>query len=239
MADEDNTPDLSFIPDTFKGEDGAYKLDEFAAHVEGLSTFKADTEAARAALPQNADGYSWGVAEDYAFPEGFDPSAFKQPVLGDDGKAKIGADGQPETRDLSPADLLSADDEDLPALRELMHSHGVKPEVMTGLAGILVGRELRQMQAAGDAAAEQKKLLGPDADNRISVVTRSVEAQLPAAEAKAVLDSITSADALRAIEKLVGGKVRPPAPAPGNKPDLESMSAKEMIQLGLQQQAKG
>ena len=239
MAENEDTPDLSFIPDDFKGEDGAYDLAGYAAHVDGLTSYKQTAEEATAALPQSADGYVFGVADDFAFPDGFDASQFPQPVLGEDGKPKVGADGQPETRDLLPADLIDPEDPDIPVLQELMLANGAKPEMMAGLAGIMVQRELRQMAEAGEAAAAEKKALGPDAENRLSVVTRSVQGALPAAEAKAILDGITTADGLRAIEKLVGRSSRPPAPAQKSGADLDSMSPREMIQLGLKQQSNG
>jgi hypothetical protein len=234
MAEDEITqPDLSFIPETFRGEDGALDIDGFKSHFDELSSFKAQADEAATAIPESPDGYQWGVSEDYAWPEGFDPALFKQPVLKEDGTPKLGPDGQPEMRDLTPQDLLSSDDEDVPALREVLHKYGAKPELAGELAQIMLNRELRSMKAAGEAAAEERKALGPQAKQRISTVTRSLNSRMPAAQAKAVLDSITSADALRGIEALLKGNANtPPNPAPGGM-DHSSMSARDLIAAGL------
>jgi hypothetical protein len=231
-------PDLSFIPETFKGEDGAYKLDDFKAHFDELASFKAQSDEASALLPEAPDGYVWGVGEEYAFPEGFDPTQHKVPVLGEDGQPKLGEGGLPETRDIQASDLLSKDDPDIGLLQSTLHKHGAKPELMSDLAEIMLGRELRDLSAAGETAAAEKKALGPDAQSRIDQVTRSLSARMPEIQAKAVLDGITSADALRGIEAMLKGTTTQPSAAPKGR-DLDAMSSQELIALGLKDQMSG
>lgn len=229
---EETTPDLSFIPETFKGEDGAYDFDGFKAHVDELSAFKAQADEQAAAIPESPEGYAWGVGEDFTWPEGFDATLFRQPVLKEDGTPKLGPDGQPEMRDLTPGDLLSSDDPDIPVLKETLHKYGAKPELAGELAKIMLGREIRSMKAAGEAAAQEKAALGPNAKQRIDTVTRSLNSKMPAAQAKAILDSVTSADALRGLEALLNSSTTPPNPAPGGL-DHSSMSARDLIAAGL------
>lgn len=230
------TPDLSFIPDTFKDEDGGYKIDDYKAHVDGLVSFKAQADEATAALPKSADEYAWALPEDYAFLEGFDPSAHKIPVLDDKGEPKM-ENGVPVTRDITGADLLSADDPDIPLLQAALHEAGAPADLTGKLASIMVNRELRGMIEAGETADAEKKALGPDAQSRMDTVERSLKARLPAAQADAIFQDITSADALRGVEALLKVNTAPPSPAPGGK-DLDGMSAKELIAMGMREQLK-
>lgn len=240
MADEENTgPDLSFIPDDFKGEDGAYKVDEFKAHLEGLTAFKADADAAQEAMPKSAADYAFSVPEDHKFLDGFDPSAFKQPVLGEDGQPVMGEDGQPKMRDMTAADMIKADDPDLPLLQEAMLKHGAKPDLMGEIASIMANREIRGLMDAGKFAAEQKKMLGPNGQTRIDTVSRSLKAMLPGSEAKALLDSISDADALRGFESLLKKSTIPPTPSQQTGFDMENASPKELIAEGMRRQMSG
>ena len=200
-------PDLSFIPENFKDEAGGYKVDDFKTHYGELASFKAQADEAKAALPETADGYAWALPEDFAFAEGFDPTQHQVPVLDDDGKPVM-ENGVAKTRDYEPADMLDTKDPDLALLQGALHEHGADP----ALAG---------------------KPLGPDAQSRIDVVKRSLSARLPAAQAAAVLQDITSADALRGIEAMIKSSTVPPNAANNTKLDNATASIDDRIMTGL------
>ena len=80
MAEDgnDQTLDLgSFVPESFKGEDGSYDTTKFRAQFDELSSFKSQEDERRAALPKEASAYAWALPEGHAFPEGFDVEAMK------------------------------------------------------------------------------------------------------------------------------------------------------------------
>lgn len=228
-------PDMSFIPDAFKAEDGTFKVEDFRASYDDLASFKAQSDEAKAALPEAPEGYAWALPEDYAFAEGFDPAHHQIPVVDENGAPVMGEDGLPKTRDMEAADMINAKDPDLPLLQAAMHKNGASPELMGEIATILANRELRGLMKAGETAAAEKKALGPDGQSRIDTVKRSLAARLPGAQASAVLDGVTSADGLRGLEALIKNSTVNPAPAPGGV-DLDSMTSKELIALGMKQQ---
>tara|TARA_R110000851_G_scaffold22626_8_gene67005 strand:- start:503 stop:1243 length:741 start_codon:yes stop_codon:yes gene_type:complete len=244
MADEENTnnenqdeqnagPDLSFIPDTFKDEAGGYKIDDFTTHYGELASFKAQADEATAALPQTADGYAWALPDDYAFAEGFNAADHQVQVVDADGNPVM-ENGVAKTRDYEPADMLDANDPDLALLQGALHEYGANPALAGKLASIMANRELRGMMDAGEAAASEKKALGPDAKSRIDVVKRSLASRLPAAQSAAVFQDITSADALRGIEAMIKGSTIPPNPANNTKLDNATASIDDRIMAGLQ-----
>lgn len=239
MADDaENTVDLSFVPDAFKGEDGSYDTAGFRSRFDELATLNAQAEEAAALIPKEAAGYEFKIGE-HAFPEGFNPASFQQPVLGEDGQPVM-ENGVAKTRDMEVNDLLDSNDPDVALLQTALHKHGAKPELMGELASIFANREVRSMMQAGETAAAEKAALGPDAASRIETVTRSLQARLTENQSSAILDSITSADGLRAVEELLKSSATgQPSPSPSKKPDMDNMSNKELIELGMKQQMAG
>lgn len=232
--------DFSFIPDTFKGEDGAYDTAGFRAQFDELASFKAQADEASAALPQSADDYAWAVTDEgFEFPEGWDASAFRIPVLDDKGEPVM-ENGVAKTRDMLPSDVLDQADPDLAELKALLHANKVSNDVMGGLAKILINRELRAMVESNKVANAEREKLGPNGQSRIDQMKRTVAQRLPKAQADALMNGITSADALRGLEVLF--KTQPGAPvspAPGQKPALYGMSSKELIAEGMRRQMNG
>ncbi len=105
-------------------------------------------------------------------------------------------------------------------------------ETMASLAKLMAGRELSKVMEAAQTGADEVKALGPEGKARIATVTRALKAKLPEKQASAVLDGITSADGLRAVEALIqkaGGSV---TPAPGGV-DYSGMSIDERLMAGL------
>jgi len=225
-------PDLSFIPETFKDDAGGFKVEDFKAHYGDLAAFKAQADEAKAALPETPEGYAWALPEDFAFIEGFNPSDHQVPVLDDAGNPVM-ENGKPKTRDFEPADLLDPKDPDLALLQSALHEHGADPSLTGKLASIMANREIRGLVKAGETAAAERKALGPDAQSRMDVVQRSLTARLPAAQAAAIFQDITSADALRGVEALIKASTVPPAAVNGGKIDNATASIDDRIMAGL------
>lgn len=236
MADElENTTDTqnelpsfdpsSFVPETFKKDDGSYDVEGFTAHLDGLTAFKAQADEAASALPESADGYAFALSEGFKLPEGFKADLFTE-------KDEAGNDVPFDVNS-----LIASDDPDIPALQAIMHEAGVQPGVMNKIADVFVSRELRAMMGMMEKAEEHKAALGPNAQARIDTVTRTANAKLPAEQAKALLDSITSADTLRALETLLKPSQTPVSPVTGGKP-LSEMSVDERLEYGFSQRKK-
>lgn len=227
MADDedDKTQVADFgavLPETYKAEDGSWKTDDFKADYDGLVSFKAQAEEARAAIPEKPEDYAWVLPEDHQMPEGFDPSNHMR------------KDEQGNDIEFKASDMLNSDDPDLPLLQAALHEAGAPPALMGKIASILVNREVRETTAMVSRAAEEMKLLGPQGEARKSTVEREVKARMPAEQASAVLDAVTSADALRGLEALLKASKAPPSPAGGGK-DFSSMSVDERLREGLKQ----
>lgn len=225
--------DLSFVPEQFKAQDGTPDPTAFRTAFDELATFKAQADEAAAALPQSAEDYAFAVPEGFEFPQGFNPAVFQMPVMGEDGK-QVMENGVAKTRDMEPGDLINPDDPDLGDLKAIMHKHGAKPELLGELAGLLAKRELRGMVQAHDDAQAQRTALGANAQSRIDTVKRAISARLPADQATALMNDLTSADGVRAMEAILKTSTAPVSPAPGTKPDLDNMSARDLITLGMQ-----
>lgn len=237
MADDDQTTDLSeFVPDNFKGDDGAYDTAGFRSSFDELATFKAQSDEATAALPENADGYALTIPEDHVLPEGFDPAILRQQILNEDGTPKMGEDGKPEMKEFDINEMISADDPDLPLLQAALHKHGANPALMGDLASILANQKIREVMGQADTLKEEKAALGPNGQSRIDTVTRAVAAMVPAGEAAALMNGVTSADALKGMEKLLQKSKAPPAAAP-NAIDNASASIDERIDAGLKKRS--
>lgn len=225
QTEEGVAPDLSeFIPEQFKKDDG-FDLASFRQTYDDLSAFKAAEDDRMAALPKEAAEYEFFLPEDHAFPEGFNPELLAT------------TDEEGNRLEFDASKMLDANDPDIPAVQEILKELGAPKEAMGKIASIMVNREIRQTMKAMEQAGEEKKSLGPDADNRINTVTRTLNARLPKEQATAIADSITSADALRGLEALMK-KIGATTPAAPGKPDYSEMSVDDRILAGLQQRGK-
>lgn len=229
MADEnENQVDLSFIPESFKGEDDAYDLDGFKTHVSDLTAFKTQADEKAAALPTEAGAYLFQLGENHQLPEGFDPASM----------ATKDEEGNDVTFD--PASMIDPEDPDVALLQSAMLEAGAPADLMEKLAGIMVNREIRGVQEAAKVAQEEREKLGPDAGKaRLDLVKRSLDTRMSEPEAKALFESITSAAALRAVEALIKPGTTTPAADPNKKKSLDDMTAKELIAQGLKEQMEG
>jgi len=223
MADDETIvtpPDMSWVPDTFKGEDGAFDTAGFRSSYDTLAAESAAAADAKALLPADADGYEFGLSEDHAFPEGFDAALLAT------------TDEEGNAVEFDPASMIKADDPDVQLAKELLHGIGAPAETASKLAGIFANRELRAVMAASETKTAEQAKLGPTAKARIDAVSRSLKANLPADSASAVIGSLTSAKALMGVEALLKKGIAAPAADPPGPPDHSSLTPKERIALG-------
>ena len=227
MAEDgnDQTLDLgSFVPESFKGEDGSYDTTKFRAQFDELSSFKSQEDERRAALPKEASAYAWALPEGHAFPEGFDVEAMKT-------KDEAGNEGA-----FDAAKMLDQADPDVAAIQNILHKAGVDPALMGQLASVWVNRDLRGVMEAQKTAAKEMAALGNEvqAKSRIDTINRALSARMPKAQSDAVLNSLTSADAVRGVEALLKATTTTTAIAPQTV-DTSNMKPEDKILLGLQQ----
>ncbi len=213
------------IPDSFKGEDGKWDTEGFKANYDELASFKSQADERTEALPKEASGYAFALPEDHALPEGFDPETMKTKD----------EDGNDIEFDINK--MIDAEDPDLPLLQEAMLKHGADPALMGDLASILANRELRSVMKAMTVAEEETAKLGPNSKSRFSTVERSLNSRIPAAQVKAVMDSITTADALRGIEALLKKPGNTTTAADTTK-DWSEMSPRDRLIGGLKERKK-
>ena len=220
----------AFVPESFKGEDGAYDTAGFRARFDELTAAQQQAEERKASLPKSPDEYAWALPEGFTPPEGLDLSALAT-------KNEKGEDVP-----FDPASMLNADDPDVKALQAVMHGiaqgEASPQEAMQKMAAIMVGREMRQTKDLMAAAAEEAKALGADGGKaRIETIKRSVSALVPAEQATALLDGLTTANAVRAVEALIKKSAIPPNAQGGTAPDFSSMSPAERVREGLKAQS--
>jgi hypothetical protein len=220
-----DAPDFGFVPETFKGEDGAYDTARFRTTFDELSAFKAQEDERAASLPKEPGDYGFSLAEDHQWPEGFDPAKM---VAKDEAGNDVAFD---------PSKLFDANDPDVSAVQAILHKHKAPPGMMSELASIMANREIRAVMKDDAIFEAEHRKLGPEAQARINTLSRTLNSMLPKEQAKALLDSLTRADALRAAESLLKNSTRPVSPSSGQA-DLASMSIDERIALGIAQRKR-
>lgn len=202
-------PDLSFIPADFHA-DGKPDLTKFSAHYQDLVAADAQRREAMADVP--ADGkYEFALPADFTFDgiEGLPPD-FKIELATDD-------------PDLQPL---------YTGLSEVLKEIGAPKSAAGKLAGLIAKYEAVQYQKAARAAAAEMAKLGTEAqqNSRFAAVERGLATVMPAAEAKAVLSIVRTADALRGLERLLSPRsMTPPTPQPNTNAHLEGMTPFERL----------
>lgn len=225
---------------------------------EGGSTPPPDpAPATPPADPAPAADYSW-MPETFR-PEGADPDFQGFRTAYDDAQAQLAAlsDGLPEDAsgytiappaemdygDITPPEWFQFNlDAENPMVGELqgwMHENRVPPASAEGLVGLFAKYEAsRAAQFQADAAAEMQAL-GPQGQARIDRITRSVETRIPdQAQREALIGSLTTAAAVRAVETLLSGATQPRSttPTPPGQ-DIEKLTPLEKHRLANQQAA--
>ncbi len=204
------TVDWSFVPETFIKDD-VPDTGAFRARYDELAAQAAQAEEAQAALPESPDKYEIRLGE-LEYPEGVT---------------------LPEGYELS----ILKDDPDLPALKQVFHDHKLPQEAVDRIMEVAAIREARQVSTLEADRTEQIGKLGPDGQSRIDTVKKTLDARLPPELAADLYSGITTAAALRGMEKLLEGgrKVVPSTPS-RNTSDMKPM---ERLEYGLRQRAKG
>jgi hypothetical protein len=186
-----STPDFSWAGEQFVGEDG-FKTDEFRAYYEELLA-----ERARAGeKPQAPEAYEFTVPEDIDFgdmtlPEGFKPEIDpKDPTF------------QPMFDEFS----------------QLLKDNGLPQEAASGFMGLLAKYEAGQQAKIAQAHQAEMQKLGTDkaqVSARLSTAQRALQGRVGEDAAGAIMKSIQSFEAFRALEKLLapqGGSAPIPQP---------------------------
>lgn len=208
----DTGPDLSFIPEQFRTQDGKPDVNAFKVHYDDLAAQKAQADERKAAIPEKPDGYEFNVPalDDLELPEGFNKENFSLDVI--------------------------KDDPDIPRLKATAHERGWTQEDVNAVAKLVAQREVRQMHDSAQTATEEMKKLGDNAQNRIDTLSRTVRGRLPEAQADALLNDLTSADAIRAVETVLASANRQANGAqPGGRPNMGEMSIDERLRLAAEQ----
>lgn len=192
-------PDLSWLPSDFQGDDGP-DLNGFKEHYEELAAAQAIAAEANQDVPEDPTGYEFAVPEDIDFGELPLPENYS---------TKLKAD------DPAMAPLFEE-------LGGMMHELGLPKSATPKLMGLLAKYEATKYSGFYTAGQQQMETLGPTANARISNVQRALESKLPAEHAKALSAAVTTADGVRALEKLLAprGMTTPtPEPKPATEED--------------------
>lgn len=220
QADPSEGPDLSFIPDDFRGEDGSIKLDDFRQSYQDMLAEQAQRAEAAALVPESGE-------YDFALPE-LDFSDI---------------DGLPEGFSVD----LNIEDEDYKPLfgeaAELLKDLGAPAEVSQKLTGLLAKYKATEYAKHARAAKAEAEKLGSNnaqREARIGKVHRAMQSRLPAAQVEALMNATQTYEGVRALEALFaprgpGATVPQPTGA-----DLDKLSAFDRLKvINAQQQAKG
>lgn len=205
-ADQDTAaaPDYSWIPDTYQTDDGP----DFAKFREDYDAgMAAKAQMAERNTPEDASGYDFALPGDLDFSdiEGL-PENFTVKALTDNEVFKPLYD----------------------KLGEVLHKHGA-PSEMAGDMMQLLARYKATEVADGMSKAKAELETVPNWDSRLSTVSRALDARLPAEHATALKSAIHSADALKALEKLVspgGPRTTTPSPAANGLDQITDPSAR-------------
>lgn len=200
-------PDFSFVPDQFKGEDGAADLNAFRASYDDAQAKLAEIAARQEGAPETPDGYSFTLPDDFKF-DGIDG-------LPDDFSVEIDA--------ANPA---------FEPIRAALHEHRLPQSMAQTLVTSLAKHQAAEYAKASAAMAEDLKTLGANSDTRVSEVRRKLESALPAEQAAGIMSATMSAAGVKALEALLSGRSHTaPTPQPST-PDLGGKSGVELLRLG-------
>lgn len=208
-GDPPAAPDYSALPEQFKTDDG-YDHDALKAHLEDLETFKAQTNERRGEVPESADDYE------------LDP-------------------GEVDFGDLELPDNFAANfvsDETLKPLQSelqsFLHDIGAPAESGKTLMGMMMKYEAKLASDQFTATkAEWDKV--ENVESRLASLERVIKTKLPENEATALKATIKSADALRALERVLspaGPKSTTSTPAGGVDHSLPAYERLVQIRAG-------
>lgn len=201
-------PDLSWIGADYQ-TDGQPDLGKFREHYEGLLAEDARRREAPAA-PEDGK-------YDLTIPADLDLGEYKLP------------DGTQIT-------LMADDPHFAPIFDQLqafLHQNGLPQQTASGLIGLLAKYQAAQhIRDEQQANAEYEKLAATPAarEARVNSVRRSLEARLPADQAKALMGAVTTSEGIRAVESLLSKNLGPTAAIPQpQKAALEGLRGSDLL----------
>lgn len=168
-----------FPEDHWNADAAAPNWESFLPHYQELTEAQAAYASRVASLPQEPGAYALALPEDFKMPEGV-----------------------PEDASFALDDTT----EFAGQVRAWAHRHQIPQEAVTELVSYYAGDVISEAQRSVAAAYEA---LGPKAEERIEAVHTWLNAQgLSEAEQAKMLDSMTSAEAVTAFEKVIAGGSR-------------------------------
>lgn len=212
-------PDLSFISDDYRDENGNLNVDDFRTAYENMLADQAQRSEVAALVPENGE-YEFtmpeldfsdiaGLPDDFALKEAFDDEAFK-PLFGKAGELlqKLGA----------PAETS----------KELM-----------GLLGQMEAMRYAKHARVAQAEAEQLGQNAAQREARLNRIQRAMESRLPEAQVKALMGATLTFEGARALETLMAPRGPGPAIPQPSGGDLEKLSPFDRLKVINAQQSKG
>ena len=213
---ETTTTDHSWAPEAFV-KDGAVDTGKLRERFDELTAFEASTNERKAMLPSDPAEFEMRVPE-LTLPEGL---SMPKDAEGNDVPFE-----------------LDENDPELPALRQLGIELELDQEGLDKILHLYAVRELRAAKELEEGAQQEMAKLGPEGKTRITEIERQLNARLPKEMASAITDSISSADALRGLERLMS-KASPRAtnPAP-QRPDMSNLTPLEKLEAASEARRK-
>lgn len=211
-TEQASAPDYSWAPESFV-KDGALDTEGFRAKYDELAAFKAQEDERLASLPTDPAQYELRVPE-LNLPDGVE---------------------LPKDANGNPIPFhLDEDDPELPALRQLAMDLKLDQGGLDKILHLYAVREARAAHERNKVATEERSKLGPEADSRISEMKRQIGARLPKEMAEAIMDGISSADALRGLERLLSTGTRSTTTPPARQ-DFGTMSPIDLLDMASRQ----
>lgn len=182
----DQTPpaaDYSFLPESYRGEDGTYDLEKFQQDYEDLTAAKSSHDERLASVPEDASGYDFSIPSDIDFGEMDLPEGFEIHPLNEEEAFKPLFD----------------------EFGQFLHENQISGDGAKAMMSMIAKYEAtKYAEGFAEMKAELESLDG--GEERVSSLKRHIETKLPEDEADALMGAISSAAGVRALEKLLGGK---------------------------------
>lgn len=198
----DPAPGQAPQADTYDWMPESYRADgqpDFQRFRQDFDDAQAQLAALNENAPESPDAY------DFAMPDGID----------------YGEITPPEWFDFQ----IDPDDPAIGELRGVLHKHRVPASAAQELMQTLARSEAAKAARFHEQAQQELNSLGPQQQARMQRVQRAIETRVPnQAQRDALLNSLTTADAFRALESFVSGATKTTSStAPGNS-QLDSIT---------------
>jgi len=198
-----------YLPDNYwNAESGEANFTGFREEYDAMSVRISQIDDDAKDLPENADAYQITLGEEFEIPEGLEFSIEEDPRV--------------------------------EGLKTWAHENKIPQSALNELVKIHATSEIAGLTTARDEAVAERDKLGKNPGARLESVKNAVHAKLAGnpALADALTASLTTADALRAVEKLVGSSQGTPPPnevTEGRGDDFHKLPPKERLRILNQQ----